>query len=338
MDELPSYSIAIRTLGTVGDIFKQELESICLQTVKPERVLVYIAEGYPRPSFSVGEEEYIWVKKGMIAQRTLHYDEISSDCILTLDDDVLLAPNSAELLLRAIKENDVDAVGADAFKNHEMGLGMKVYAAFTNLVFPHCSRKWALKVHRNGSFSYNNHPFRPFYYSQRCEGPAILWKKEALISVHLEDEEWLDELVFAYLEDTLETYKLYFNGGKLGLLYNAGIIHLDAGASSGDYKKDPRRFYIRTKASFMVWWRMCFRNGADTSLSRILAATSYGIKFVLLIPAMCIAALVYRRQNVICSYFKGVRDGWREVHSEPFRSLPPYYMMKKEEIPSLCSE
>jgi len=52
---LPSYSIAIRTLGTAGDKFRRELESLCAQTVQPEKVLVYIAEGYPRPDFTVGK-------------------------------------------------------------------------------------------------------------------------------------------------------------------------------------------------------------------------------------------------------------------------------------------
>ena len=41
---IPSYSIAIRTLGTAGEKFRQELASIKAQTRQPDRVLVYIAE------------------------------------------------------------------------------------------------------------------------------------------------------------------------------------------------------------------------------------------------------------------------------------------------------
>ena len=86
-----TYSIAIRTLGKAGEKFRIELESIAAQTVQPEKVIVYIAEGYPRPEITVGKEEYVWVKKGMVAQRAIRYDEISSDCVLLLDDDVRLA-------------------------------------------------------------------------------------------------------------------------------------------------------------------------------------------------------------------------------------------------------
>jgi hypothetical protein len=150
-----------------------------------------------------------------------------------------------------------------------------------------------------------------------------------LSKIHLEDEIWLDGLGFAYLEDTLETYKGFINGGRVGLLYNSGIVHIDAGSSSREYRKSPKRFYIRAKASLMVWWRTCFRNGADTFFTRLLAVTSYSLKFLLLIPVMCVSGLILWDGSVITSYFKGVRDGLRDVHAEPFRSLPPYCLRKK---------
>lgn len=315
----PSYSIAIRTLGTAGEKFRRELESIRLQTVQPERVMVYIAEGYARPEFTVGREEYVWVKKGMVAQRALPYDEIESDCILMLDDDVLLSPDSAERMLKALEENDADCVGADVFQNHKMRFRKKIYAALTNMVFPHWSGKWAFRIHRNGSFSYNNHPSKSFYWSQSCGGPAMLWRKNALTRVHLKDEKWLDALGFAYGDDALETYKLCCNGGQLGMLYDSGIENLDAGSSSAAFKKSPERIYVRTKASFMIWWRSIYRNGKDTAWSRALAAIAFGVKTIWLIPAMCVV-------GKIGSYFRGLRDGWKAVHAPEFKAMPPYIL------------
>lgn len=316
---LLTYSIAIRTLGTAGDKFRNELEFICAQTVQPERVMVYIAEGYPKPDFAVGNEEYVWVPKGMMSQRVLRYDEITSDCILMLDDDVSLAPDSAERMLKALSENDADCVGADVFQNHKMGFGKKVFAAITNMVFPHWSRQWAFKIHRNGSFSYNNSPSKPFYWSQSCGGPAMMWRKEAYERIHLEDEKWLDSLGFAYGDDALETYKLYRNGGRMGVLYDAGIQNLDAGSSSAAFRKSPERIYVRTKASFMIWWRSIYRNGKDTAWSRFLAAVAFGFKTIWLIPAMCVS-------GKIGSYFRGLRDGCKAVHTAEFQALPPYIL------------
>ena len=115
-----TYSVAIRTLGINPEVLERELESIMRQTIQPERVLVYIAMGYERPSSTVGREEYVWVRKGMVAQRVLESRDIDSDLILMLDDDVELSPNSVERILKAMDENGADCVAADTFKNQEM--------------------------------------------------------------------------------------------------------------------------------------------------------------------------------------------------------------------------
>ena len=322
----PSYSIAIRTLGAAGEKFRKELESICAQTVQPERIVVYIAEGFAQPEFTIGKEEYVWVKKGMVAQRALRYEEIPSDCILMLDDDVELAPDSAEKMLKALADNNADCVGADVFQNHKMPLKTKVFAALTNLVFPHRSQKWAFKIHRNGSFSYNACPKNDFYWSQSCGGPAMLWRKDALLKTRLKDEKWLDKLGFAYGDDQLETFKLHSNSGRLGVLYNAGITNLDAQSSSGSFRKSAEHIYVRTKASFMIWWRTCYKNGKDTPGSRILAALAFGFKSIWLVPVLCVAALIKWDYHYVGSYFRGLRDGWRDIHSPAFQNLPPYVL------------
>jgi len=319
-----SYSIAIRTLGTAGEKFLQELESICAQTVQPERVLVYIAEGYERPAFTVGQEEYVWVKKGMMTQRVLPYDEISSDCILMLDDDVFLAPDSAEKMLKALEEHDADCVGADVFKNHEMTFWQKVYAALSNMVFPHGDHCWAFKIHRNGSFSYNNHPTRPFYWSQSCGGPAMMWKKDAFLRLPLEEERWLDQFGFAFGEDALVSYKLYSNGGRLGVLYDSGLENRDGKSSSDSFRKSQDWMYKRTKASLMIWWRMCYRNGRDTFGSRLWAALAFGFKSLWMVPSVCLSALIYHKRRWIPDYFKGLADGYMACRSDAFKHLPPY--------------
>ena len=146
-----------------------------------------------------------------------------------------------------------------------------------------------------------------------------MWRKEAYDRIHLEDEKWLDSLGFAYGDDALETYKLYRNGGRLCVLYDAGIQNLDAGTSSSAFRKSPERIYIRTKASFMIWWRSIYRNGKDTAWSRFLAAAAFGVKTIWLIPVMCVA-------GKIGSYFRGLRDGWKAVHTAEFQALPPYIL------------
>lgn len=317
-----TYSIAIRTLGNAGDKFRQELVSITKQTVQPERVLVYIAEGYARPDFTVGREEYVWVKKGMMAQRILPYDEIKSDCILMLDDDVCLAPDSAARLLQAMQEHNADCVGADTFKNQELSLKMKIYAAITNFVFPHWSKTWAFKIHRNGSFSYNNRPVKSFYLSQKCDGPAVLWRKSVFLNLHLADELWLDNLGFSYGDDTLISYKAYRNGYRLGVLYDSGVRHLDAGSSSEIYRKSPTRMFIRSKALFMIWWRSCYQT-QTSFIGKAYTAAVFIWKMLWVFCIVCMASLV-ARQNLISLSLKGLREGWNFVHTIEYQSKNSY--------------
>ena len=84
------YTAVIRTLGTAGSKYQKLLDSLVAQTLRPSKIIVYIAEGYPLPKETVGIEEYIYVKKGMVAQRALQYKEVNTEYILFLDDDLVL--------------------------------------------------------------------------------------------------------------------------------------------------------------------------------------------------------------------------------------------------------
>ncbi len=317
-----TYSIAIRTLGTAAEKYRQELISIKKQTIQPERVLVYIAQGYNRPDFTIGNEEYVWVKKGMMAQRLLPYDDITSDCILMLDDDVCLAPESAEMMLRAIEENKADCVGADIFHNQDMSVKGKILAMITNLVFPHYSNKWAFKIHSNGSFSYNNSPKRAFYWSQSCAGAASLWRKEVYKKLCMDDELWLDDFASAYGEDMLEFHKLHKNGYRLGVLYNSGIEHLDA--KSGGLRNKPEWMYLRTKAQFAIWWRTCLYPTNEKSFCQMITTMCYLFKSLWLFFVTCVLAIVKWQFKFIVQYIKGLRDGWIYVHSIEYRQIENY--------------
>jgi GT2 family glycosyltransferase len=319
-----TYSIVIRTLGTAGDKFREELVSITKQTVQPDEVRVYIAEGYDRPNFTIGRETYYWTKKGMMAQRLLPYDDIESDCIMMLDDDVCLARDSAERMLSAMEQYDADCVGADIFKNQDMSMFMKFYAAATNLVFPHYSKKWAFKINRNGSFSYNNNPTKSFYWSQSCGGPASVWRKSVYKNLHMSDESWMDDMGFAYGDDALEFYKIYRNGYKLGVLYDSGIKNLSAGSASSAFHKSPNYFYTRTKAMFCIWWRSCFMPSDD----KVITAFAFMFKIVWMFFVMCATTIILCNVHVVPNYLRGLRDGWRYVHSDEFKSLPSYLISR----------
>ena len=322
-----SYSIAIRTLGKSGEVFRKELEQIALQTVQPDKVLIYIAKGYARPDFQVGKEEYIWVEKGMMSQRLRTYDEIDSDCILLLDDDVILQPDSVERLLKTMEKKDADCIGVDTFCTHNLPFSQKVYAAITNLVFPHIDNKWAFKIKKNGSFSYSRKPKKDFCWSQSCAGNAILWKKSTYKQLHFKDELWLDDFPFAYNDDMLESYKVYKNGFKLGIVYNSGIVHLDMKSASRNFRENPDWIRTRTGVNFMIWMRTCCKPGNTTKAEQVFAIFSFFVKAIWLFMVMAVISVLKLSLGYILSYLKGLRDGWEYAHSNRYKELNPYYIL-----------
>ena len=319
-----TYSIAIRTLGTSGEVFREELLSITRQSIQPERVLIYIAEGYSRPEYTIGREEYVWIKKGMVAQRILPYDEITSDVIFLLDDDVRLAPNSAEQMLKAMEEYQADCVGADTFKNHNMPVVKKIYVALTNLVFPHWSNKWAFKIHYNGSFSYNNRPTKGFYWSQSCAGNAVMLRISVYRQLHFEDVQWLNDMPFAYNDDMVISYKIYKNGFRLGVLYDAGCEHFDSCSASAIFRKGSRWVHTRTMTTYIIWWRTIYQTVPKNSLNKLFIALCFIVKVIWLFVVMCGVSVVKFTPQHIISYYSGLVDGWRFLHSERFCSLRNY--------------
>ena len=315
-----SYSIAIRTLATNPDVLKRELESIVSQTVQPEKAIIYIAEKYERPFFQIGKEEYVWVRKGMVAQRALEYREIDSDVILMLDDDVELAPDSAERMLKAMEEHGVDCVAADTFKNQDMMFRQKLMAFISNGVYARGDDGWAFKLNRDGGFSFNRNPRNSFCLTETFAGPCWMVKKDVLKSVHFEDELWLDRMGFSYGDDAVESYKLFMNGFKCGVLYDSGVKNLDAKTSSGAYHKTEKKFYTRSYGMFVTWWRMIYTSRDK----RWLSAFMFGLKAGWQLNLHVMLGFVKLNVKIPLNYMKGLKDAWAFVHSDDFKNIPSY--------------
>lgn len=317
-----TYSVAIRTLGTSPDTLRRELESIFKQTLPPEKVIIYIAKGYKRPDFTIGYEEYVYVDKGMVSQRALQYREIQSDCILLLDDDVELAPDSANILLSQLEDNQADCVAVDTFCNHKMTWHNKLKALLVGWVCPRFTQNWAFKLHSCGTFSYINNPRKGLYQSQSAAGPASLWRKSSFLAIKLEDELWLEQFSFPYGEDELYYYKLYLNGGRLFVSFNSGVKNLDGQTSSGAFHKNGKRYFIRSMANVCRWYRT--RVQPHSSLHRLWAITTFSLRMLWLSLIHIALSVCTFSINPITYFFKGLIKGIQFLKSDQYRKIPPF--------------
>ena len=253
-----NYTVVIRTLGTAGDKYQRLLDSLKAQNVPPRAILVYIAEGYPMPKETIGTERYIYVKKGMVAQRALPYDEVETEWMLFLDDDLYLPPNFVERLYGQLIENDADVISPDVFPNDKRPFSGKVMMAISGRMLPHRDDgKWGYKVIRTGGYSYNNHPTKSVYQSQTNAGACFLCRKGDFEKIHFEDELWMDNLSYAQGDDQVMFYKMYLHGLKQMTLYGSGIVHLDAGDNRNP-QKEKMLLYADFRFKILFWYRFLY--------------------------------------------------------------------------------
>lgn len=326
------YSVAIRTLATSPETLRRELVALHNQTIPPEKIVIYIAHGYPKPDFRIGMEEYVEVKKGMLAQRALRYDEIESELLLLLDDDVEFSPDSAEILISELINNNADCIAVDSFRNHLMSPLSKFKALFGNWIFPRFDQKWAFKLHPWGGFSYINNPVRNVYISQSAAGPASLWKKSSFNRTHLEDELWIDSLGFPFGEDELLFYKLYSNGGKLMVSFDSGVNNLDGKSASSLFQQNLDKFRIRSKANLVRWYRMHYESKSNL-FAKNFTAFLFALKSLNLTAIHLLISIARRKPQILRLYLNGIEEGIKFIKSDTYKNLPKF---KSNNTPIPC--
>lgn len=253
------YTAVIRTLGKGGGYYQKTLDSLILQSIPPSAIIVYIAENYPLPSETVGVERYVYVKKGMVAQRALPYDEVDSEFILFLDDDVYLPPTGVETLYHELQQYKGDVISPYVFYNHKKSIKEKIrLAVFGREVCRLFGNRWGFKVLSTAGFSYINNPKKAVYESQTNAGPCFLCRKEDFLNIKYEDELWLDETPYAFPDDQVMFYKMYLSGLKILTSYDSGIVHLDAGSSTGGVDRTCKVIYSEYRNKLIFWYRFLY--------------------------------------------------------------------------------
>lgn len=311
------YTVVIRTLGTAGIKYQKMLDSLVKQTIQPTAILVFIAEGYPLPKETVKIERYIYVKKGMVAQRALQYEEVTTEYILFLDDDVYLPPNGVETLYKQLKDNDADVISPDVFPNSKRSFKSEMMMTLSGRMRARrYDDKWGYKVMRNAGYSYNANPVKSVYWSQTNAGPCFLCSKKNFLDIHFEDELWLDKLGYPLGEDQIMFYKMYKKGLKILTSYDNGIEHLDAGTTISK-DKEKTLIYADFRFKSIFWHRFIFLPEKSILLKMWdIFCIGYAFSFTLFI------SLVKGEFDILQLKWVAMKSGWAFTRSKEYKSLP----------------
>lgn len=313
------YSVVIRTLGKAGTYYQKTLDSLMHQTLKPKSIIVYIAEGYPLPSETVGVERYVYVKKGMVAQRALSYNEVDTEFILFLDDDVYLPTTGVETLYHELQQYKGDVISPYVFYNHKKSIKDKIKCLLLGReVCRILGSKWGFKVLPTAGFSYINKPVRSVYESQTNAGPCFFCKKQDFLNICYEEELWLDGSPYAFPDDQVMFYKMYMNGLKILTSYDSGILHLDAGTSTGEDRM-LKVVYSEYRNKLIFWHRFIYmpeKNIIKKVFSVFSICYVYGIQYV-----KHFIRQVHGGNNAAQAFRKGVIDGKSYIKSFDYKCL-----------------
>lgn len=312
------YTAVIRTLGLAGEKYKRLLDSLCTQTIKPERILVYIADDYPIPKETCGKEEYIHVKKGMIAQRALQYKEVETEYILFVDDDVYFPVDSVANLFQTLEEHNADVIAPDVFDNASRGIKAEILMTLSGRMRARRHDDlWAYKVMATGGYSYNKTPQAKAYLSQTNAGPCFLCRKKDFLKINFQDELWLDQIGYAIGDDQIMFYKMYLAGLKQLTAFGTGIKHLDAGGNLGNKEKELKLIegdYFFRK----VFWHRFLHTPEKKSIkrlwNRICMGYFYSFGFFI--------STIKGEKEALAAKCRGVKRAKAFLKSEEYHSLP----------------
>lgn len=313
--EYPSYTIAIRTLGKAGDKFLAQLDSIHRLVPAPASINVYIPYGYQEPDVPYDDVKFFRCDKGMVAQRALPFKEIETKWILFLDDDIIVPVDGVARLFKVAEEMSADCVSVD----HEVAGGCAT--VLKNIIisgwWPHRDADTAFKVGLNGEYTYLRNPTRKEMSTECVCFQNFLVRKSVHLSIHFEEERWMDGFGYAIHDEVIYAQKLIGNKYRIVSCFANDFLHLDG--KSGHLRPSARAEAKKLACRFAAWHRNVF-NTQRGGLWSAVAFASFITRQYLLRGMRCLTS------GQPAFFWIAVAEllrAWRFVRSEAYRLLRP---------------
>lgn len=332
MDDL-SYSVAIRTLGTAGEKYQRLLDSIAKQTIRPEKIVVVLPEGYALPHEQMGTEQFVYCKKGMVIQRLEALKYIDSKYTIFCDDDIEFGSDFVEKLLEPMERYDysctlgplIELFNPDNFKY-----------LIASLLGAGCTMikgrdKQYARVLRTGGCSHNKKvdtTRHKIYDTDSFAWACFCIKTEVFRKIRLEDENWIDRTGYAAFDDQTMAYKLRVNGYRIGVVSDALFIHNDGKTSMTNIKLEP--IYAHAFNHYVFWHRFLY-SLSDNMIERLwmLICVNYYIG-INTIYSIALYIIGRRTKEQIKMEARGFSDAKKYVKSQEYKDLKPVVVKENE--------
>lgn len=319
-----TYSIAIRTLGTAGEKYRRLLNSIEKQTIQPQKIIVVLPEGYEIPNDKIGYEEFVFSKKGMIAQRIKALEYIQSEYVLFCDDDVELKSDFVEKLAETLTCSVYSCCSGPLLSFFPPSTPKYFIASILGgaCVMLHGRKKYYVRILKTGGWSYNcsiNTKSHKIYETESLPWTCFMIQTDVMRKIHFEDELWAERIGYAAFEDRIMFYKLLVNGYKTCVVSDAHYLHNDGKTSTKNLKTEP--IYAGAFNHYVFWHRYLY------SLSNKWAEC---IWMVICIKYYIMTSKIYRillilsgraSKNSYSAMAKGFQDARIYVKSMDYKKL-----------------
>lgn len=174
------------------------------------------------------------------------------------------------------------------------------------------------KVWRTGGFVVNTNIKKGRqYYNQSGSGACIFGLASAMKGIHLGEEMWLQDTVYALSEDMLLYYKLYLDRNRIAINMDVSFFHLDAGATLVNTDKYINNIYALARNGVIFWHRFIYLCGDKRWLSsRCFARRIFCSSFFALLKGIKKADF-----KIFKTYLKTYTNGFNYIRSDKYRQL-----------------
>ena len=275
------YSAVIRSVGCNSLIIKT-LESLKLQTLVPDEILVVLPEGVKSWETDISQVRFVYSQKGMITQRAKGIAAAKHKYALLLDDDILLEPDSAEVLLRSLWQYQADCVVPYWSEGWPSGINRLIFA-FWGIAIPR--RKGGIKYTAGGGYYFPLSAPGPEGWETFGGAGAVIAinRKFAVEKQALGDRDLEKVQYYALREDGAFISALAQSGGKCLMVGGVKFTHL--GVNRVSKSNIAQRYEAHVFNHYIFWNKYILPDYRSSIVGRFKAKMAFvwyfmGISFL----------------------------------------------------------